>query len=539
MRATRPTLAAFGLGVLLWGCTGGSGTETTGGSKVLGRVIYADGTAASGAGISVRPSGYLHDSSLADDTVFRADAFATAKGAYKLDSLAPGTYVMEIRDDRGNATMAEFTKTKDGLEMAPIILRKAGILEGRLGNLGGAPDRGYVQVVGLRRVVRADADGIYRIQNLPSGRFQLRVISSRAHWGYRDSLAATIASDETTKLAPLVAIAGPDESYADWSHSRVLTLNTDAVGVDSNVVDFPLLVRLNSGNFDFSQSGGSDLRFADADGTHLAYAVEKWDAAAKTAVAWVHMDTIRGKSTDQTITMHWGQPGAEDRTDSKSVFSTFAGVWHLSDSAPLAGAPRFKDASPTGADGTGSVLAGDNQGTVAEGRAFQGAEGIQAAAVPALKPPFAVTLSAWIRSTGTDSMGSVIVGLGRTYRLALNDSGHACFHVKPNLVADTVRLCVHEADLRDSLWHYISASFDGIDLRLFLDGGEKVSTGKYNGLEYEAGEEFWIGKRGGSSFFDYYGNLDEIQVSPVNRSHYWHQLSFYSQKMDAIVVEFK
>jgi hypothetical protein len=45
--------------------------------------------------------------------------------------------------------------------------------------------------------------------------------------------------------------------------------------------DFPLLVRLNKGNFDFSQTKpkGADLRFSSAS-QPLVYQIDEWDAAS-------------------------------------------------------------------------------------------------------------------------------------------------------------------------------------------------------------------------------------------------------------------
>ena len=53
-----------------------------------------------------------------------------------------------------------------------------------------------------------------------------------------------------------------------WKYARALILNTSATGanVSGTVFDFPVVIRLNAGNFDFSQaqSGGADIRFGEA-----------------------------------------------------------------------------------------------------------------------------------------------------------------------------------------------------------------------------------------------------------------------------------
>jgi hypothetical protein len=46
------------------------------------------------------------------------------------------------------------------------------------------------------------------------------------------------------------------DDYADWDYRANITLNTTTSGADvgGNVYDYPVLVRLNPSNFDFSQS---------------------------------------------------------------------------------------------------------------------------------------------------------------------------------------------------------------------------------------------------------------------------------------------
>ena len=83
-----------------------------------------------------------------------------------------------------------------------------------------------------------------------------------------------------------------------WKYSKQLYLNTTATGADvsGTVTDFPVLVRLNSGTFNFAEAkvNGDDIRFTKSDGlTPLLYEVEQWDATAGQAAVWVKVDTVR------------------------------------------------------------------------------------------------------------------------------------------------------------------------------------------------------------------------------------------------------
>ena len=68
--------------------------------------------------------------------------------------------------------------------------------------------------------------------------------------------------------------------YDDWKHSGSMYLVTDSAGADlpASVVEknFPLLVRLNTECFDFSQANpqGEDVRFS-SNGKPLDYQIER------------------------------------------------------------------------------------------------------------------------------------------------------------------------------------------------------------------------------------------------------------------------
>lgn len=53
----------------------------------------------------------------------------------------------------------------------------------------------------------------------------------------------------------------------------------------TTIDDFPLLIRLNSDCFKFSQAmtGGDDIRFSTAAGVPLFYEIEEWESSKGTA----------------------------------------------------------------------------------------------------------------------------------------------------------------------------------------------------------------------------------------------------------------
>jgi hypothetical protein len=130
----------------------------------------------------------------------------------------------------------------------------------------------------------------------------------------------------------LAAVSLTAAQYAAWSNSAVIRISgLSDYEIAGSVTDFPIVVRLDAGSFNFSEakSGGEDVRFSSG-GTPLAYAVEIWDATAEMAAVWVMMPTIGQDAQD--ITIHWGNTTAASESDGSAVFQTsngFAGVWHL------------------------------------------------------------------------------------------------------------------------------------------------------------------------------------------------------------------
>lgn len=122
-----------------------------------------------------------------------------------------------------------------------------------------------------------------------------------------------------------------------WGYRKEITLdNTTAnIGTTSEaLINFPVLLTLNSSNFDYSKakSDGSDIRFTDSDGsTALDYQIETWDVAGNSYV-WVKVPQIDINSNTDKIYLYYGNSSASDAQNAASVWSNgFVGVWLLND----------------------------------------------------------------------------------------------------------------------------------------------------------------------------------------------------------------
>jgi hypothetical protein len=159
----------------------------------------------------------------------------------------------------------------------------------------------------------------------------------------------------------------PPEPFTpcNWQRRRKLTFNNSAQA--ENLVNFPVLVVLNSSRIDYgqTQNQGQDLRFTDSDGvTILAHEIEKWDEAG-TSYVWVKVPQIDASSTTDHIWMYYGNASAADGQNPAGVWSNgFETVWHLQN--------NFTDSTCKGHDGTlPSTWSWETTGKIAGGLAFQ------------------------------------------------------------------------------------------------------------------------------------------------------------------------
>ncbi len=64
--------------------------------------------------------------------------------------------------------------------------------------------------------------------------------------------------------------------FTNWQYRGTVKINTTNI-IQNNVTNFPLLIRLNTSNFDFSQaqSGGIDIMLADDADNLLPFVLDK------------------------------------------------------------------------------------------------------------------------------------------------------------------------------------------------------------------------------------------------------------------------
>jgi hypothetical protein len=528
---------------------GGGATEETNGA-MIGRIYNADGTPASYASIFVRPPDFLKDTIRSNEEGRAPDTRTDKNGFFKLDSLGYGSKNVEVQDECGNGLLIHVDLVPEGSVRDPQdTLRPDGAVTGTLAPIPGVAVSGYVQVYGLDKVVHANAAGRFSIRDLPVGDYRLQLVSPVAGWAYQQPMAVSVIANRTLDLGLLAPRKFGSENYADWGHARALFLNTQDAGIADTLVTFPLLVRLNSGNFDFRESNGRDIRFSAADGSPLAYEIERWDSAAAVAEIWVDLDTLWGGSRGHSIDMFWGNPAAADFSRGEAVFKDYAGVWHMQANPTDSGVSTFADASPMKNHGLGDAGSNPRSGIVGMSTAFASGQSIFVPGESSLEPAGRLTLSGWVNTKSLDGNGAEIATFGDTYGLRMNEYGNPQFYIftdsawtgnAPSSRSHWNTLSAERTDLNDHLWHYVAAVWDGESMRLYFDAVEVVNRPLAEKPAYVLGNGFRMGRQwSGRSGLDFNGRMDEFRLSGKAFSPGRIKADYENQNPNSGLVEFR
>ena len=297
----------------------------------------------------------------------------------------------------------------------------------------------------------------------------------------------------------------------DWSSHKKIAINSQ--GITEEITQMPVLVRLHSGNFDFTSASidGSDLRFIAADDkTELKYFVEKFDAVNELAIIWVQIPKISAIDKDAHFWLYYGNEKATSSSNAKAVLnaSTVAN-FHFAEKALL------QDSSATGliANGTATL---QKAGLIGESAAFN-SQPIVIPANAAINASAGYTWSAWVKPTTLPQSASLYSQVGA---LSLAIDGQ-----KLSLkVADKV---LSGGELKPAVWQHIAFTLGAGKATLYLNGTQ-VATGEAPAVD--TAREIKVGEA-------FVGELDELEIAKSARSATWIKLVASAQGVDSQLLK--
>lgn len=526
---------------------GGSSSET-----VIGKVVNPDGSPACSTVVTLYPADYdpIRDAALMPHSSDTTDA----TGSYSVEAFNSTHFcsLVATRLKSGTRTIVSgITINSNTIHVNDAVLSMPGNI------VATAPDsadveNGYLYIPGTGIAVPLNGGRKALINNVPAG-----MITSVNYRSKKSPMATSV-------LATAIKVVSNDTTfitYPQWRYSRRFYLNTTAsgAGVSGNVVNFPVLIRLDNTNFTFSQAltNGKDIRFTKENNYPLAYEIEQWDTSAGLAAIWVKVDTVYGNDSAHYITMFWGNSLGANQSNGIAVFDTnsgFQGVWHLGETDSFA-----SDATGNSYNGTGHFTI-STAGMIGNGQHFNGVSSYiqMKGTAPQSRLNFPMsghyTISAWVyHDTLADSMTYLIAGKGelqyfiKSFDLALSTPQHGHQWEFSEFHENNIWHAAAISPIPVKTWSYLVGIRDGSNQYLYVNGvmvmnGYKLfGTGKTE-TPRDTTDDFSIGAflhpvsdwNQGYAYFN--GNIDEVNVSSVPRSADWIKLCYMNQKRpDALV----
>jgi hypothetical protein len=539
------SLAALVLSVLIAAsvprCTSvvaGGGSEA-GNGIVSGNITDEKGNPACSTIVMIVPKGYnpVMDNPIPDSSIDTTDG----TGEYRCKAPREGVYnILAIHLTSGSRTLVQNVMVETNASPPPqvpvAVLERPGRI--RVTLLDSADvQNGYFYIPGTTvAAFPAGAHGYALLDSVPAA------IVPSVNYGMRNSEDIPRSICDSVKVTSGVTAT---VLFSSWMHSRNLFLNTTASGanITTSVYRFPVLVRLNAGNFQFNQAraDGRDVRFVKSDNTPLPFEIASWDSSHAQAGIWVMVDTVYGHDSTHYMTMLWGTSTSSvtGLSNSAAVFDTaggFEAVWHFDGNC--------NDATYHRKNGTNYGTT-DTVGIIGVAKKFHGSDSVR---VPGLMDSLqTVTLSAWVRCDSTGPSGGEIISVGNNVLLRVDDArGNAISGTMGSMhfSSDTAWVNVFTGQyLKGTGWHYLAFACDGTRhiQSLYIDGLLVSAEYGQNPISYlNFGSNTLIGAHGdGRTPFGFAGIMDEIRVCKAARTADWIRLCYMNQKVDDSFLSFK
>jgi len=528
------------------------GGSDVGNGIFIGEVKNSDGTPAAFAKVLLFPAQYnpVADSAHTGYCIDTADSI----GAYRLKNVRFGEAYRIIARNVSCSTCVLITNVSlsdSQTQLETVVLSRPGAIKIVLPDTTGT-DSGYVYIPGTD-ISEDIPGGLTRqvvLHSVPTGKIPEICLAYRKKASVR-----TIRYDVYVKSSDSITLF-----RTLWQHARSIGLNTtvSGAGVFENVTGFPVLVRLNSGNFVFSRAkaGGFDIRFTKSDDVPLAYEIERWDSAGNSAEIWVKTDTVFGNDSGQSILMYWGNPSAADSSSGRAVFDTadgFVGVWHLSNNR----ADTVEDATADSYTGT-PVLTSSISGAIGLSRYFNGSTSyIEMKNTAYGKLDLAAngkySMSLWAYADTIDTLWHAIAGKGHEkYYMQFKcfSGGKSSWEFVE--FANKIGWEYSEDSTTEATgkgtWVYLTGVSSGTHQQLYINGELARDTFSLMSGNYAVNDSdnFMIGRyprsvtlpyKQGLSYFK--GSMDEVRVSTQAYSASWIKLCYMNQRADDKLTIFR
>jgi hypothetical protein len=324
-----------------------------------------------------------------------------------------------------------------------------------------------------------------------------------------------------------------------------MELTIDHTKIESNLIDFPVLVKLNSSNFDFTKSlsNGYDIRFTDISLNLLFFERERHDSLNQLGEYWVKISNI-SSSIDTKFIMYFGNKSSYDGSSPHNVWdSNFKMVQHLQEDFPTEATAYDSTIYANNGGASSGVSSADCE--IGKGIYLPGTDGLGYIEVPDSSSlttnPYAITIESWVNfDTQPQLVGGRIVEKGwtggKTFGCIAYTAGDPPYYghrFNTLVIIDGIQRYGDDSNQQTGVdpntWNYCVATCDGASIKLFINGLLKTISAYWTpGAITEYNYPIRIGKEV-SADGRYAGLIDEVRISNVIRSDAWIKATYYSE----------
>ena len=333
----------------------------------------------------------------------------------------------------------------------------------------------------------------------------------------------------------------------DWSYRKKITIDhtkvEDVTTPSTTYANFPLYIHATG--LSNIKADGADIRFTTSDGTQIPREIEYYSSG--TLDAWVKLTLTKdsGDSTDDEIYMYYGNSGAtEPASDStygsENVWdSNFKMVQHLDETSAGGGSyDDHLDSTSYDNDGEVSGATMDSTGKLDGADEFDGSDEIEVLDDDTLDVTTGGTLEAWIYiPTLTANQDARLIHKNNNWEFKLKYThgtpGTWEYKGKLKSASGDGEAKNAAADFSFNTWTHVAFTYDGSNLKIFIDGELDTST-EWSNTATATTENLYIGSKGGGNYFK--GKMDEVRLSDIGRSEEWMGTSYTSQSDSAFLT---
>ncbi len=376
------------------------------------------------------------------------------------------------------------------------------------------------------------------------------IILSGIIWKFVIGTGTTVAFVNNSS-AQYTTSSGPQLSGYSWAN--VITVDHSKVMDSINLVDFPILLKLQLPELKTTQHGGYvennygyDIAFVGENDRQLDHQVESYSGSSGELIVWVKLPVLyHDLDTEFKILVGNNQVQSDMSTD--NVWSSdYDMVYHMNNNpgnSITTDAAQGNDAHPygnmnsqdlvNGKIGKAVDFDGSNDYMAISNKHFNTAGGIQS-----------LTVSAWVNTSYNHSAWNSnwsILDFDRSenFNFFVHGQGKIAFCTRGSNAGIDDFYGGQNGQVNDGNWHFVAGVYDGNNKYLYIDGVlVNTVSDPHNGNYIGSGMNRYgyLGDGSESSSYNstrnninYEGKLDEVRMLHTPRSSGWIATEFNNQ----------